>query len=73
MALLPTYLAAPLIRQGQLTALLQEYEPLQLSIFAVYASRKHTSSALRAMLDLLALRFPAEPAWDGEPGSSGAK
>lgn len=63
-ALLPTYLAAPLIRQGQLIALLRDYQPMELSIFAVYTSRKHMSSALRAMLDFLALRFAPEPAWD---------
>lgn len=63
-ALLPTYLAAPLIREGQLVALLRAYEPMELSIFAVYASRKHMSSALRTMLDFLAQRFAPEPAWD---------
>jgi len=65
-ALLPTYLAAPLIRQGQLVALLTDYQPMELSIFAVYASRKHMSSALRAMLDFLALRFAPAPAWDSD-------
>lgn len=63
-ALLPTYLAAPLIRQGQLVALLTDYQPMELSIFAVYASRKHMPAALRAMLDFLAERFAPEPAWD---------
>jgi DNA-binding transcriptional LysR family regulator len=71
-ALLPTYLAAPLIGQGQLVALLKDYEPLQMSIFAVYASRKHMASALRAMLDFLARRFPAEPAWDQVQAAPGA-
>lgn len=63
-ALLPTYLASPLIQQGQLVALLPSYQPMELGIFAVYASRKHMSSALRAMLDFLAQRFGTEPAWD---------
>ncbi|RMQ48463.1 LysR family transcriptional regulator [Pseudomonas cichorii] len=63
-ALLPTYLAAPLIKSGQLLPLLSQYQPLELSIHAVYTSRKHMSSALRALLDFLAERFAPEPLWD---------
>jgi DNA-binding transcriptional LysR family regulator len=63
-ALLPTYLAAPLIRTGQLVALLPQAKPRELSIHAVYASRKHMSAALRTMLDFLAQRFAPEPSWD---------
>ncbi len=63
-ALLPTYLAAPLIQDGRLVPLLTHYRPMELSIHAVYASRKHMSSALRAMLDFLAERFAPEPVWD---------
>jgi DNA-binding transcriptional LysR family regulator len=63
-AQLPTYLAAPLIRSGDLVALLPDARPLDLSIYAVYASRKQMSAALRTMLDFLAEAFPHEPAWD---------
>src|SRR3989338_8935597 len=63
-ALLPTYLAAPLIHDGRLVPLLTQYRPMEMSIYAVYASRKHMSSALRALLDFLAERFAPEPAWD---------
>lgn len=63
-ALLPTYLAAPVIRAGQLVALLPEATPRDLSIHAVYASRKHMPAALRTMLDFLAEEFAPEPAWD---------
>ncbi|WP_282347277.1 LysR family transcriptional regulator [Pseudomonas sp. PS01301] len=63
-ALLPTYLAAPLVRKGELVALLPDYQPMTLSIHAVYASRRHVSAVLRAMLDFLVGRFPEEPAWD---------
>jgi len=61
---LPTFLAAPKIRTGELHALLPEARPRALSIHAVYASRKHMSAALRTMLDFLAGRFADEPAWD---------
>jgi len=63
-AMLPTYVAAPLIRSGELVALLPNAQPRELSIHAVYTSRKHMSSALRAALDFLVTRFPAEPLWD---------
>ena len=63
-ALLPTYLAAPLIRAGHLVVLLPQAKPRELSIHAVYASRKHMSAALRTMLDFLAERFAPEPSWD---------
>ncbi len=63
-ALLPTYLAAPLIADGRLVPLVTAYQPMELSIYAVYTSRKHMPTALRAMLDYLAERFTPEPAWD---------
>ena len=65
-AMLPTYVAAPLIRAGELVAPLPNARPRELSIHAVYTSRKHMSSALRAILDFLVERFPAEPLWDRE-------
>jgi hypothetical protein len=42
----------------------QRLAPRDLSIHAVYASRKHMSVAVRTMLDFLAESFAAEPAWD---------
>lgn len=70
-AMLPTYVAAPLIRSGELVALLPHARPRELSIHAVYTSRKHMSSALRAALDFLVERFPAEPLWDRDMGVPG--
>lgn len=63
-AFLPTYSAGPLIRSGKLVALLPEYEPSQLDIYGVYASRKHMSAALRSMLDFLVERLTLTPVWD---------
>jgi DNA-binding transcriptional LysR family regulator len=63
-AMLPTFAAGPLIQAGELVALLPNARPRDLSIYAVYTSRKHMSSALRAVLDFLVERFPAEPPWD---------
>lgn len=63
-ALLPTFLAAPFIRSGQLQALLPEYHPQEFGVFGVYASRKHMPATLRTMLDFLAERYTDEPDWD---------
>ncbi|RQO38432.1 LysR family transcriptional regulator [Herminiimonas sp. KBW02] len=63
-ALLPTFLAAPFIRSGQLQALLPEYHPQEFGVFGVYASRKHMPATLRSMLDFLAERYTDEPDWD---------
>jgi DNA-binding transcriptional LysR family regulator len=38
---MPAYSVAPLVASGQLVQLLPEYEPLQLGMYGVYASRKH--------------------------------
>ncbi|MGV8899714.1 MAG: LysR family transcriptional regulator [Burkholderiaceae bacterium] len=63
-ALLPTFLVAPLIRSGKLILLLPEYRPREMGVYGVYASRKHMPASLRSMLDFLAQRFTAEPDWD---------
>lgn len=62
--LLPTFLAAPFIRSGQLQALLPEYHPQEFGVFGVYASRKHMPATLRTMLDFLAARYSNGPDWD---------
>ena len=68
-ALLPTYLAGPRLHSGELVRLLPQARPRELSIFAVYATRKHMTVALRTMLDFLAQAFAPEPPWDRpEPG-----
>ncbi|KTC63260.1 LysR family transcriptional regulator [Pseudomonas fluorescens ABAC62] len=63
-AMLPSYQAGDHLRSGELVRLLTHAEPRHLSIYAVYASRKHMPSALRSLLDFLVLRFPEEPTWD---------
>ncbi|AYR26688.1 LysR family transcriptional regulator [Herbaspirillum rubrisubalbicans] len=58
---MPAYMVAPLVASGQLVRLLPEYEPLQLGMYGVYASRKHMPATLRTMLDFLAQRFAGQP------------
>ena len=63
-AMLPTYQAAGALRNGELVRLLPEARPRELSLNAVYTSRKHMPATLRSMLDFLAQRFTDEPQWD---------
>jgi DNA-binding transcriptional LysR family regulator len=63
-ASLPTFLAAPLIRRGELVSLLPDHQPQDLGIHAVYTSRKHMPATLRTMLDFLVECFGEDPPWD---------
>lgn len=63
-SLLPTYLASSYVQRGELVRLLPQAEPLQMSIYAVYTSRKHMPATLRSLLDFLAERFTDPPSWD---------
>ena len=65
-ALQPTYLAAPLLASGQLHPVLAEWAVPQMTIYALYASRRHLSPAVRALLDFLLARFAGAP-WDQAP------
>jgi DNA-binding transcriptional LysR family regulator len=63
----PVYSAAPLVAGGQLVALLPEWKPQALGVYAVYGSRRQMPAALRAMLDFLAERFAEERYWPPAP------
>jgi DNA-binding transcriptional LysR family regulator len=59
----PYYSAAPLISSGQLVALLPQWQPQTLGIYAIYASRRQMPAALRALLDFLVAWFASDPRW----------
>lgn len=52
-ALLPDFAVNQYLDTGQLVALLPEYETEALGIYAVFLSRQHMSSAMRALIDFL--------------------
>lgn len=56
-ALQPVYLAKPYLEDGSLQVVLPEWQLPDMSIYALYPSRKHLSPAVRALLDFLAERF----------------
>jgi DNA-binding transcriptional LysR family regulator len=63
-AMLPTYLVAPLITAGELVVVLPEYTLDTMGIHGVYASRRQMPLIVRSFLDFLAARFGEEPDWD---------
>jgi DNA-binding transcriptional LysR family regulator len=63
-AMLPTYLVAPLITAGELVIVLPDYTLDTMGIHGVYASRRQMPLIVRSFLDFLAARFGEEPEWD---------
>ncbi len=59
----PMFLVEPLLRSGQLQAVLPQFVGPSLGIHALYPSRKHLSGKVRAMVDFLAQAF-ADKRWD---------
>ncbi|MES2941602.1 MAG: LysR family transcriptional regulator [Pseudomonadota bacterium] len=60
-ALQPTYLANPHITDGSLTVVLPDWKLPDMTIYALYPSRKHLPPAVRAFLDFLVGRFAVLP------------
>ncbi len=61
---LPTYLVAPMLRSGELVAVLPDYTLDEMGIHGVYLSRKQMPLSVRMFLDFLVERFGEAPEWD---------
>lgn len=60
-SLQPTYLANQYIKNGQLVHLLPDWKPNDLTIYALYSSRKYLSPTVRALIDFLEAYFLKHP------------
>ena len=60
----PSFLVAPHLASGALVELLPQYRAIELGVYAVYPSRKHLTTKVRALVDFLvdAFRMRAWPA-----------
>lgn len=56
-----SYQAAPLLRDGRLVRLLQDFEPEPLPIHLVHHAGRHAAPKLRAFVELAAERLSADP------------
>ncbi|WP_221801552.1 LysR family transcriptional regulator [Oceanobacter mangrovi] len=60
-AMQPTYLVSGLLKSGELQVVLPQWRPDDLKIYVLYASRKHQSTAVRALIDHLEHWFQQYP------------
>lgn len=60
-AMLPTYLVQSLLASDELTTVLPDWRLEDLKIYALYASRKHLSPAVRTLIDYLDSWFRQQP------------
>ncbi|WP_227370442.1 LysR family transcriptional regulator [Halomonas sp. M20] len=63
-AMLPTFIAGEALRSGQLRTLLGDYPPSDITVSALYPRHRHLSAKVSMLIDLLSLRFGAQPYWD---------
>ncbi|MDJ0778034.1 MAG: LysR family transcriptional regulator [Gammaproteobacteria bacterium] len=65
--LLPTFIVGDGLRAGRLVSVLDDYCPPDLTINAVYPSRRYLAAKVRSFVDYLAVAFAGEPSWDRAP------
>jgi DNA-binding transcriptional LysR family regulator len=61
---LPTFIVGADIKAGNLQPILTEYCPAEISIYAVFPSRRYLSAKVRTFVDFLSNYFGDEPDWD---------
>ncbi len=62
--LLPTFIVGSAIRQGRLTEVLADFCPPDISINAVFPSRRYLAAKVRSFVDFLGEHFAGQPDWD---------
>ncbi len=60
----PTFLIGADLRAGRLQPVLPGYRLPDIDVMAVYASRRHLSAKVRAIIDFLVKEFDGTPPWD---------
>jgi len=62
--LLPTFIVGPDICTGRLQQVLPDYCPPEISIYAIFPSRRYLSAKVRTFVDFLSDYFGDNPSWD---------
>jgi DNA-binding transcriptional LysR family regulator len=62
--LLPAFYIGEELRSGQLKAVLPEFKPVELAIYAVYPERRNLTPKVRAFVDVLAAAFAPAAPWE---------
>ena len=63
-SIMPTFIASDAIAQGDVQVVLEDYQSLELQIYAVYASRQYLPAKIRVFIDFLKERIKDPPYWD---------
>jgi DNA-binding transcriptional LysR family regulator len=61
--LLPAFYIGEELRAGQLKAVLSDFKPIDLAIYALYPERRNLTPKVRAFVDFLATKFGDETVW----------
>ncbi len=61
---LPTYMVGLDIQSGRLNALLEEYEPIKLPVYAIYNHRKYLSAKIQTFIDFMYEQYQPEAYWN---------
>jgi DNA-binding transcriptional LysR family regulator len=61
---LNSYLVGPDLLSGRLVRLLPDFEPKELSIYAVFPQRRYLAPKVQVFLDAMLARMTPEPVWD---------
>jgi DNA-binding transcriptional LysR family regulator len=62
--LLPTFIVADALQNGQLRTILASYAPPTIMLCALHPRHRHLSAKVRLFVDLLERRFGDRPYWD---------
>ena len=62
--IMPTFIASDAIRRGDIQTVLDDYESLNLDIYAVYTSRHYLPTKIRVFIDFMKERINDPPYWD---------
>ncbi len=62
----PSFIVGDDLRTGRMEAVLQEYEEIDLAVYAVYPQNRHLSAKVRVFVDFMADHCGPEPYWDAD-------
>jgi DNA-binding transcriptional LysR family regulator len=71
-AILPTFMVGPDIQAGRLRLVLPDNQPIETSIYALYAPNRYLAAKTRVFIDFLIERFGPTPEWDDFPARASA-
>lgn len=63
-ALLPTFIVGDELQLGRLRTVLNDYQPPDITLFALYPRHRHLSAKTRLFVEFLIERFSDRPYWD---------